>query len=205
MARLRAAAAVVLVATSLLAQERAQPKASAQPAHPKSTLPAAGAISDGVYRNPSFGFSYKIPFGWVDRTADMQDDSVDGSKSRLLLAVFERPPDATGDTINSAVVIAAEPLAVGQKTASEYFESLAELTSAKGFQAAGDPQEISIGITNLVRGDFTMARGKLTMRQTSLVALEKGYAISFTFITGGDDDVNELVEKLNFPVRKPLH
>ena len=202
MGRLRAAVAVVLVATSLSAQERAQPKASAPPVRAKSTLPAAGAMNDGTYRNPSFGFSYKVPFGWVDRTADMQDDSADASKSRLLLAVFERPPEATGDTINSAVVIAAEPLAVGQKTAFEYFESIAELTTAKGFQAAGDPQEISIGVTKLVRGDFTMARGKLTMHQTSLVILEKGYAISFTFITGSDDEVNELIEKLNFAARK---
>ena len=113
MGGLRAAVAVVLVATALWAQERAQPKASSPPVHAKPTLPAAGAINDGTYRNPSFGFSYKIPFGWVDRTADMQDDSADASKSRLLLAVFERPPEATGDTINSAVVIAAEPMAAG--------------------------------------------------------------------------------------------
>ena len=58
----------------------------------KSSLPDSGAISQGVYRNPAFDFSYKLPFGWVDRTAEMQDDSAEALESRLLLAIFERPP-----------------------------------------------------------------------------------------------------------------
>ena len=41
------------------------------------------------------------------------------------------------------------------------------------------------------------------MRQTSLVMLEKGYAVSFTFIGGSEDEVNELIEKLSFAA-KPL-
>ena len=40
------------------------------------------------------------------------------------------------------------------------------------------------------------------MRQTSLVILEKGYAVSFTFIGGSEDEVNELIEKLSFAARK---
>ncbi len=120
----------------------------------------------------------------------------------VLLAVFERPPEATGDTINSAVVIAAEPLSAEIKTPGEYFESLSALTTAKGFQAVQDPQEISVGATKLVRGDFSKARGTLTMRQTSLVRVEKGYAMSFTFIGGSEDEVNELIENLIFAAGK---
>jgi hypothetical protein len=41
------------------------------------------------------------------------------------------------------------------------------------------------------------------MRQTSLVILEKGYEVSFTFIGGSEDEVNELIEKLRFAARKP--
>jgi hypothetical protein len=197
MARLRAAAVVVLAATALWAQEKAQPKVSS-PVHAKATLPAAGDISDGIYRNPSFGFGYKIPFGWVDRTADMQDGSADAAKSRVLLALFERPPQATGDTINSAVVIAAEPVPAGIKTAGEYLGSLAELTTAKGFQAEEDPHDFSVSTTRLVRADFSKARGTLSMHQASLALLVKGYAVSFTFIGGSAEEVNELIEKLSF-------
>ena len=64
----------------------------------------------------------------------MQDESADASSSRLLLAVFERPPEAAGDTVNSAVVIAAEPLPAGMKTAAEYFESLSALATGKALR-----------------------------------------------------------------------
>jgi hypothetical protein len=171
----------------------------------KTPILDAGAIGNGVYRNPSFGFSYKIPFGWVDRTAGMQDDSAEASKSRVLLATFERPPQATGDSINSAVVVAAEPLAGGMTSAVQYFESLAALITAKGFQATRDPQDVSLGTTTLVRGDFSMARGKLIMHQASLVVVKKGYAVSFTFIGGREDELNELIEKLSFAAQKTQH
>ena len=201
MVRLHAVVLVPLLAAALWAQ---QPASSARAAPKVKTLiPDPGSISQGVYRNSVFGFSYKLPFGWVDRTADMQDDSPEASKSRLLLATFERPPQATGDTINSAVVIAAEPLPAGMQTAADYFDSLAGLIIAKGFQTANEPQELSLGTTKLVRGDFTKPRGTLTMHQTSLVLVQKGYAVSFTFIGGGEDEVNELIERLSFASQKP--
>jgi hypothetical protein len=185
-------------------QEKSQPVASAPrtAAHAMSS-PSPGGVADGVYRSPSFGFSYKLPYGWVDRTAVMQDDTA--PKSRLLLAIFERPPEATGDTINSAVVITAEPLPTGTKTAAEYLESLSALTTGKGFEVKEGPSVFSVGTANLVRGDFSKARGTLTMYQTSLVMLEKGYAVSFTFIGGSEDEVSELIEKLSFVARKPQH
>ena len=200
MVRLHAVVLVPLLAAALWAQ---QPASSSRAAPKVKTLISdPGSISQGVYRNSVFGFSYKLRFGWVDRTADMQDDSPEASKSRLLLATFERPPEATGDTVNSAVVIAAEPLFAGMKTAADYFESLAGLTVAKGFQTANEPQELSLGTTKLVRGDFTKPRGTLTMHQTSLVLVQKGYAVSFTFIGGSEDEVNELIERLSFTVQK---
>jgi len=199
--RFAACAVAILFTTTLWAQDKPA-SSSKPPAQAKSSLPDPGAIDDGVYRNSAFGFSYKLPFGWVDRTADMQDDSADASKSRVLLATFERPPEAPGDTINSAVVIAAEPVQAGIRSAGEYFQSLSALTAAKGFQAEEEPHEFLVGATMLVRGDFSRARGTLTVRQTSLVMSQKGYAVSFTFIGGSADEVNELIEKLSFVPRK---
>ena len=202
MAQFPAGVLLVVLATGMWAQDK--PASSSQPpAHTKSSAPHGAAIGNGVYRNSAFGFSYKIPYGWVDRTADMQDDSADASHSLLLLSVFERPPEATGDTVNSAVVIAAEPPPTGMSTAAEYFESLSMLATGKGFEVREGPREFSVGTTKLVRGDFSKARGTLTMDQTSLVTLEKGYAVSFTFIGGSEDEVNELIERLSFAARKP--
>ncbi len=200
MARFLACLLLPLLAAALCAQQPASSSRSA--AKVKTPSPAPGSISHGVYHNRAFDFSYKLPFGWVDRTADMQDNSADTLKSRLLLAIFERPPEATGDTINSAVVIATEPLSAGMKTATDYFESLAGLTTAKGFQAADEPQELSLGNAKLVRGDFTKPRGALTMRQTSLVLVRGSHAVSFTFIGGSEDEVNELIERLSFTAQE---
>jgi hypothetical protein len=185
--------------SSVSSPSASKPAAQGKSAHGSSSLPDPGAITDGVYRNPTFGLSYKLPFGWVDRTREMQDDSADSSPSRLLLAIFERPPEATGETVNSAVVIAAEPISAypGLKTSADYFGPLTELTTAKGFEAGGGPYSFSVGMTSLVRGDFSKPRGALTMHQSSLVMLEKGYVISFTLIGGSEDEVNQLIEKLS--------
>lgn len=159
--------------------------------------------AETVYRNPEFAFTYKIPYAWVDRTREMQDDSAP-TKSRLLLAVFERPPEAAGDSVNSAVVITAETVATypGLKTAADFLGPLTELTTSKGFKAAAEPSEISIDTTTLVRADFTKDLGQLTMRQTSLVLLRKKFVLTFTCIGGTEDEIDELLERLSFPSSK---
>ena len=43
------------------------------------------------------------------------------------------------------------------------------------------------------------------MRQASLVTVERGYAVSFTFIGGSEDEVNQLIEKLSFAMPKRQH
>jgi hypothetical protein len=151
-----------------------------------------------VYRDSRFGFTYKTPFGWVDRTQQMQGD-VDPVKSRLLLAVFERPPEVTGETVNSAVVITAESVSSypGLKNAADYLGPLTELTTSKGFKPSGEPYEFSVGTTQLVRADFAKEIGKLTMQQSSLILLRKGFLVSFSFIGGSDDEIDSLVERLS--------
>ena len=197
--------ALILLAASLTMPALAQ-DSSSKTKHPeqhatRDKTPPTSA--ETVYRNPEFAFAYKIPYAWVDRTREMQDDS-DPTKSRLLLAVFERPPEAAGDTVNSAVVITAETAATypGLKTAADFLGPLAELTTAKGFKAAAEPSEISIDTTTLVRADFTKDLGKLTMHQTSLVLLRKKFVLTFTFIGGTEDEIDELLERLSFPSSK---
>jgi hypothetical protein len=182
----------------------AQSSSSKSNPHGKS-VPAPPQTPEVPYHNPEFNFTYKTPYAWVDRTQQMQDDSTDPAKSKLLFAVFERPPEATGDTVNSAVVITAESAASypGLKTAADYMGPLTELTTSKGFKPDGTPYEFLVGSTMLVRGDFTRNIGPLTMHQSSLVLLRKGYVVSFTFIAGSDDELDELVEKLSFSALKP--
>src|SRR5258706_7641646 len=41
----------------------------------------AGSVSAGMYRNPAFGFAWKIPAGWVLRTEEMNAREGEGVKS----------------------------------------------------------------------------------------------------------------------------
>ncbi len=172
----------------------------------EASTPDLGTVSDSTYRNAFFGFSYKIPFGWVERTEDMRDDG-EARKSLVLLAVFERPPEAAGNTVNSAVVIAAESVSSypGLKTAADYFGPLTEVTLSKGFKVVNEPFDFSGGAHQLVRGDFSKDMGTLTMHQSSAVALKRGYVVSFTVIGGSEDEVDELLEKLSFGPGSPTH
>lgn len=164
-----------------------------------------GSIVSNRYKNSYFQFSYQLPFGWVDRTSDMREDT-ETDKSKVLLAIFERPPAASGDTINSAVIIAAESVDSypGLKTAADYFGPLTELTESNGFKVVNEPYDFPVDGRPMVRGDFSKERGKLEMLQASLVTLERGYVLSFTFLGGSEDEVTDLVEKLSFAGRKPL-
>lgn len=190
-----------LLLTSVLQAQQSPPSTSTKrPSSATSSTPDPGAIANGVYRNPGFGFSYKLPFGWVDRSDDMRQDSAASSKSTVLLGVFERPPDATGDTLNSAVVIAAESASSypGLKAAAQYFGPLTEVATAKGLKAVNEPYEFPVDAKPIVRRDFAGQMRGLAVQQSSLVLLEKGYLVSFTFIAGSEDEMNERIEGLQF-------
>jgi hypothetical protein len=178
--------------------------ALAQPAQQKPAKPAVPAekpsVDSQLYHNPAFSFRFRIPYGWVDRTKDWQEGNA-ARKGQVLLAIFERPPQAAGETINSAVLIAAESASSypGLKQAEDYLGPLTELAKSKGFLAAGDPSSVTIDSRQLVRADFTKALSdKLTMHQSTLVLLAKGQIVSFTFLAGDADDVEKLIENLSF-------
>ena len=160
---------------------------------PDPTQPKADAQ---LYRNS--GFRYRIPYGWVDRTSEMQESN-DAAKGEVLLAIFERPPQAAGDTINSAVVIASEKALPGSKNPEDYLASITEVTTAQGFKPEGDYSAIEIDSQRMARGDFSRAlNGKLTMHQSTLVLLGKGQVVTFTFVAQSADALDTLIEGLSF-------
>ena len=197
---------ITLLSRTMLAQQPSkQPTApSKSSANARASTLDAGAISGAIYRNAEFGFAYKLSFAWVDRTKEMSEDSSTDpnttQKSILLLAAFEHPPEATGDSVNSAVVVAAEAASSypGLQRAEQYFGPLTELTKSKGFTVVNEPYEFRVGATQLVRGDFSKPLGSLTMHQSTLVMIEKGFVVSFTFIAGSEDEVDQLIEGLSF-------
>jgi hypothetical protein len=184
--------------------------------------PAKTADTPQLYRNAEFGFRYRIPYGWVDRTKEMQQadeqkqedvpksqsskSTTNGTEGEVLLAVFERPPEASGDSVNSAVVIATEDTASypDVKRAEDYLDQLDEITTAKGFKPDGNEEEVTIDSRSLVRADFTKAlNDKLTMYQSTLVLLAKKQIVSFTFVAGSKDEIDDLIDALSFASSPP--
>jgi hypothetical protein len=203
-------AVAAIASFALFLSSTAQAQSKSAPAAPSAAKPAKPNEDAQLYRNTTFGFRYQIPYGWVNRTEEMQPGNEAG-KAALLLAVFERPPEATGDTINSAVVIASESASSypGLKKAEDYLGPLTELATAKGFKAEGEPYALEVESRQLLRADFIKllsvktsnvetSNDKLTMRQCTLVLLAKGQIVSFTFIAGGEDELDDLMDGLHF-------
>lgn len=180
----------------------------------------AGAVSSGVYRNKMLGLTCKIPDGWVLRTEELNANNEESAstvsdkpaaerkgealclhaKACVLLAAFSRPPAATGDTVNSSILIAAESAAAypGLTEAAQYFGPLTEVAKAQGFELNEDPYAIALGTKTLVRADYHKNVGAHVMLQSTLALLSHGYAVSITVIGGTDDEVEDLVDGLSF-------
>jgi hypothetical protein len=207
---------VVLLPSRVLAQaslpsSAAPPKGARGVGHPDSLLDG-GAVNAGVYRNKFLALSCKIPAAWVLRTEEMnaRDAAEDGSGSpstaktdsagRVLLAAFSRPPEARAEDVNSSIVIAAESVATypGLKEAAQYFGPLSEVAKAQGFTEVEEPYEFAVGAKMLAREDFQKDVGSRVMRQSTLVMLARGWAVSITFIGGTENEVEELVGGLSF-------
>jgi hypothetical protein len=173
-----------------------------------------GSVSAGIYRNKSLGLTCSIPAGWVLRSAEMnsQESAISpqgipgntgDSKGKVLLAAFSRPPEARGAEVNSSILIAAEPLSSYPevKDAAQYFEPLTEVAKAQGFVVDEEPYDFTIGTKALVRGDFHKDVATRVMRQSTLVMLVRGYAVSITVIAGSADEVEDLIGGLDFSAR----
>ncbi|MFZ0758989.1 MAG: hypothetical protein WAM69_03485 [Candidatus Sulfotelmatobacter sp.] len=194
----------------------AQAPASSSSPRGKKSAPASplnsGAVSNGVYRNPAFEFTCSIPAGWVFRTEEMNAPAGDtravadktaedaSNAGRVLLAAFSRPPEARAQDVNSSILIAAESAASypGLTDAAQYFGPVSEVARAQGFEEVEEPYEFVVGRKTVARADFQKDVGTRVMRQSTLVMLAHGYAVSFTFIGGTEDEVEELVQGLSF-------
>ncbi len=199
---------VAFISLSLSFMAQAQSKTAPRQATTQ-TAKSANSEDAQLYRNTTFGFRYPIPYGWVDRTKEMHEGSEPG-KAEVLLAVFERPPEANGDTINSAVVFASESVASypGLKQAEDYLGPLTELATSKGFKPDGEPYALEVESRQLLRADFIKllevktTSAKLSMRQCTLVLLAKGQIVSLTFIAGTEDELDDLMDGLHFGAAK---
>jgi hypothetical protein len=206
---------VILLAAVVLQPHSAAQSSSSSSSRARRPVPAehsvldAGTVNAGVYSNAGFGFTCKIPAGWVLRTDEMKPPewergdkaTADSDKAgRVLLAAFSRPPEARAEDVNGSILIAAESAAAipGLKEAAQYFVLVNEAAKAQGLEMDDEPYDFTVGAKTVVRGDFQKDVGTRVMRQSTLVVLARGYVVSFTFVGGAEDEVEELVNGLSF-------
>src|SRR3984957_20778644 len=97
------------------------PNHSKKPAAPVDSGLEAGTVINGVYRNKTLAFSFKIPEGWVLRTEEMnapEEDTVNSTNAaqppassagaKGLLAAFSRPPATREHDVNPSSLAPAE-------------------------------------------------------------------------------------------------
>ena len=222
---LLASAATLALGAASVAQQAAagqgkpSSSSSSSPQHVRKAAPTAGSrldaglVSNGMYRNPTLGFTCKIPAGWVLRTEEMNAESAESHPvaenatktgqsrdGKVLLAAFSRPPQARGEDVNASILIAAESVTAypGLKEAMQYMQPLEEVAKAQGFDMDEEPYEIAFGTKTLVRADFHKDVGTRVMQQSTLAMLARGYAVSITVIGGTEDDVEDLLDGIEF-------
>ncbi len=158
-----------------------------------------------LYRNRAYAFSCKVPAGWVLRTEQLKPEGA--ADNQVLLAAFERPPEAASPTPVSTILIASEPQSAypDLKAAEDYFGPLRDVIIAKGFQAANKPYQFPVGATQVAREDFSHEqKDHPTTYQSTLVILAHGSIVSFTFLAASEEDVDDLIENLSFtPASSP--
>ena len=185
-------------AVALAAQSAATP--APKTSHPPSNdaTPPRGSVARNAYRNPFFDTVFKFPYGWVQRTDRMAEAAKEDAKGTVLLAVFERPPEAAGGGVNSAVLIAAESVTAYPTvtTVSDYFGPLESGRRRQGFLGDRRGYKFYVGSRLMGRVDFEKATPPVA-RQSTLVIIEKGYIVSFTFIAETEDEIKELIEGLS--------
>ena len=197
---------LLLVATLSLGQTAPTSKSAA-----KAPLdPGTYDDSTHLYRNRTLALTLKVPYGWVDRTKSMNADASDPAQGTVLLAAFERPPEAAAADLNPTLLIAAEPVASypGLKTAEDYYAPLKEVATAKGLEPAGDPYDFVVGSRKLLRADFTLKTDRATTYQVTLVLVTRGSIVSVTAIAATANDASQLLSGLNFTsltTRNPHH
>jgi hypothetical protein len=157
-----------------------------------------------VYRNRAYAISCKVPAGWVVRTEQMKSD--DASGSQVLLAAFERPPEATGPAPASTILIASESQSnyPGLKSAEGYFAPLTEVVTAKGFKSVNDPYPFKVGTQQVIREDFAREqRDRPTTYQSTLALISHGQILSFTFLAASEGEVDGVIENLSLSTGPP--
>lgn len=182
--------------------------------------PDNGKVTDGVYRNDFFGFSYTLPQGWMVHGEETQKALMEAGKALMagddqakkslmdaeskrtyhLLTAFEFPLGTPGKP-NRGIQLIAENVAFapGIQTGEDYI-LLMEKSLSSGqvpAQFEGDPVEQQIGGVTFYRQSVNLKIGSTSIYEIFYSTMMKRYAVSFVLNAQSKEGVEEVAKSLD--------
>ena len=101
--------------------------------------------------------------------------------------------------ITSSVTISAESTASypDVKNAESYFDEVSEVVTSKGFAVLNAPAEIEVGGVTPLCAAISRRSGDTTAYQAIMVTLRKGYFLTVTTISGNEEELTPLLNRLS--------
>jgi len=184
-----------------------------------------GAVHDGTYINPDFGFSFKYPKDWSvhgeatnERIREIgkkkaaesgvSEPSVDAAMNNTyqLLTVFRHPVGTPGVDFNPGILVVAEKVdhAPGITNGKDYLLNVrAFMVKAKSEILLKEPMEYHFGGSQFFRDNFDVVANGVHVFQSYFATLANGYALIFIFMGEDQKSVDEMSKAMETFDRTP--
>lgn len=159
--------------------------------------PDAGALTAGVYTNPYFNFSYKLPVQWNGRVIQK---SLAGQPQRFYQMMNALPANATA-SIQYMGIQAEDINGTSAKTARDFLVASPIFAPTSSYTSVAPVIETVISGRTFARADFKSKPSQddlgLIMYQTQLVTLVNHFAITISFTADDRNALDQLVPSVN--------
>ena len=177
-----------------------------------------GSISENVYTNKFFGFTYEFPKGWVSLSSDAARAMVEvggafistgdpteqdtekaaARKSLPLLYVVEGRAGNRPISTNSVMLNALDMRAAPGLTPEPFLKSIGQRYKQIGvpIELTGTPQEITIGGRKSWRGDFKVQTAAGDAYVSQFVTPDRGYLLLIVVTSRDLDGLHQIETSL---------
>ena len=187
---------------------------------PDAPQPDDGYVSENVYRNTFFGFSYQFPRGWNvlkaeqgkamirlgtsflangDPTAPDVAEAAANNWHQLLFVTKQTTKAISTNTHAIQVAAISTQFAPQLKTGAEYLQATSAYLqrSGKVISALKPPEQFEVGDRTFWKVRLDMQVNNVMVHQTDAVTIEKGYFILFVFASPDEATLDSIAETMN--------
>jgi tetratricopeptide (TPR) repeat protein len=187
---------------------------------PDAPQPDDGYLSENVYRNTFFGFSYQFPRGWNvlkaeqgkamirlgasflgnrDPTAPDVAEAAANNWHQLLFVAKQTTKAISTNTHAIQVAAISTQFAPQLKTGAEYLQATSAYLqrSGKVMSALNPPEQFEVGDRTFWKVRLDRQVNNVMVHQTEAVTIEKGYFILFVFASPDEATLDSIAETMN--------